>query len=134
MSPDPFFEFAALFHNCHGNLVKLFEGLDMSSQAAIQSMLIHYELGYQTQKVPNIKEYAPKYENSYEIPEYMGKPENIFYWQCGLQCIPHSDLTDQIVFDGGAFNGDSALMFVKDCGCKVVAFEPNTENYNILLN
>ena len=60
----------------------------------------------------------------------------IFYYKHGLKYIPEEvilNLNDKDFIDGGAYIGDSALMFEKYYKPKkIYSFEPNINNYNIL--
>lgn len=50
-----------------------------------------------------------------------------------LELVRPEHKNNIVVFDIGAYNGDDALIFKSDFGCKtVVAFEPSLRNFNIM--
>lgn len=62
--------------------------------------------------------------------------ETIFYYKHGLKCLPNeniNNLEDTDFIDGGAYIGDSALMFENYYQPRqIYSFEPNSKNYEML--
>ena len=93
----------------------------------------HYSL-YTPSELAGAKE-LPTYE------EYRGKfylPENaemetpVWHFHCGLQSLPRTVLNrirGKAVIDGGAYWGDSALVFSEYSPSAIYAFEPQPENH-----
>ncbi len=87
-------------------------------------------------KINSIKKYTSSLKdhiklsiNHYEII--------VFYYHCGLKYLPKhilNDLEGKDIIDGGAYIGDSALLFDKYYKPnKIYAFEPEINNYNHLV-
>lgn len=61
---------------------------------------------------------------------------HVFLYDYGLKFLPQKvllTLKDKDFIDCGAHIGDTALLFSKYTNKKIYAFEPNTENYKVLL-
>ncbi len=81
----------------------------------------------------NISMYYDKYnligEEKLEI--------NVFKYHCGLKFLPthiQNKIKNTIFIDAGAFWGDSSLIFLKYLPNKIISFEPNSHNYQLLCN
>lgn len=60
---------------------------------------------------------------------------NVFKYHCGLKFLPakvQKSLYQTIIIDGGAFFGDSALIFNRYKPANIVCFEPNSVNFQRL--
>jgi len=62
---------------------------------------------------------------------------SVFYYDCGLKLLPPNiilSLKNKDFIDGGAFIGDSSLILERNYDpYKIYAFEPELENFNLLL-
>lgn len=77
-------------------------------------------------------------ESSYQVPESFRFPQGVipekeaFYLAFGLKFLPEQAMQlirGRDVIDGGAYVGDSALLFLANGARTVFGFEPDTRNY-----
>lgn len=77
------------------------------------------------------------FRNKYCIPENEHLEVSVFKFKCGLTMLP-DNITQQIkgrdIIDGGAYWGDSALIFSEYSPNKIYSFEPQPETFEKLLN
>jgi FkbM family methyltransferase len=73
-----------------------------------------------------------KYSSIYKLQGYEKFELNVFKYHCGLKFLPKIDYRGTIAIDVGAFWGDSSLMLSKYDVEKIICFEPNKINYNLL--
>ena len=62
---------------------------------------------------------------------------SVFYNKFGLRYVENTIkdyLRDKTIIDGGAFMGDSAVVFSQYNPCKIYSFEPNSDNFEKLNN
>lgn len=132
------------------------EGVDETSKNTIDILLMRNKNIFPIQKYTNY--YLYNYELIYEEWEKKGQreglPENtirekygiddgvyletpVFKFHCGLCCLP-TEATALVkgrdIIDGGAFWGDSALVFNEYNPRSIHAFEPLRENFNRLIS
>lgn len=91
---------------------------------------------YREEEVFKHMKYMESIKNKYKLPVEIYE-ESIFKYKHGLKFLPQNiikSLNNKDFLDCGAYNGDSALMFVRDYNPKnVYSFEPILSNYNSLL-
>lgn len=74
----------------------------------------------------------------YELYNLMGDEKlevNVFKYHCGLKLLPiaiTNKLYQALIIDGGAFIGDSALIFNRYKPSNILCFEPNSYNFQRL--
>jgi FkbM family methyltransferase len=73
-----------------------------------------------------------KYSSIYKLQGYEKFELNVFKYHCGLKFLPKIDYRGKIAIDVGAFWGDSALILSKYNVDKIICFEPNKVNYDLL--
>jgi len=88
------------------------------------------------QKRLEISEYINDIKKKIKLPvNHYG--HSVFYYHCGLKFLPETllkDLNETDIIDGGAFVGDSAIIFERYYQPnKIYAFEPELRNYNLML-
>lgn len=99
--------------------------------------LYNYEKIYQEWEKAGMREGLAENEirTKYHIAEEVYLETPVFKFHCGLKCIP-SEITELIkekdIIDGGAFWGDSAVIFEEYQPGSIHAFEPMTINYHQL--
>ncbi|MGV3278961.1 FkbM family methyltransferase [Rickettsiales bacterium LUAb2] len=116
--------------------IMLFKLKIPSSQYLIKKSYIYSDL-----EISKIKQEEISSKEHLEIIKKYNLPTNfhleipVFRYHCGLKLLPKS-ITDKIytntVLDGGAYFGDSALIFNKYKPKNIYAFEPCSVNYNFL--
>lgn len=77
-----------------------------------------------------------QYYKLYNLQGFEKLEVNVFKYHCGLKLLPKNilkKLFNTTFIDGGAFWGDSALVFNKYyTPNKIICFEPNSINFNLL--
>lgn len=88
-------------------------------------------------KIKEINKFMITCKKKIKLPIYSYEV-SVFYYLCGLKFLPQeviNNLINKDFIDGGAYIGDSALIFEKYFHPKkIYAFEPELENYNLMLN
>lgn len=88
------------------------------------------------QKRSEISDYINNIKKKIKLPVNHYGP-SVFYYHCGLKFLPKNlikDLIEMDIVDGGAFVGDSAIIFERYYQPnKIYAFEPELKNYNLML-
>jgi FkbM family methyltransferase len=83
-------------------------------------------------KLEQLSNGSYRYDNYY-LPINHFEPQ-IFYEKYGLEKHVSVDkIKDRVILDVGAYIGDSALIFEEYTTNKIYAFEPQPENYNMML-
>ncbi|MFX1320929.1 MAG: FkbM family methyltransferase [Promethearchaeota archaeon] len=104
-----------------------------TNQILIKKKLFTYQEILVKRKTQSIMKH---YRNSFYLP--INKFDlSVFYYKCGLIFIPNpivKNIENKDFIDGGAYIGDSALVFEKFYNPhKIYAFEPELINYNQML-
>ncbi|MHA1491978.1 MAG: FkbM family methyltransferase [Promethearchaeota archaeon] len=132
------------------NIEKTFKDLDKKSMETVKRVLkaINYMYTHNILDVKylfSLKDLIKKREIDIYIQNIKKKlvlsidlyEASIFFYKCGLKFVPLemiSKLRDKDFIDGGAYIGDSALIFEKYYHPKrIYAFEPELINFNLLL-
>ncbi|MFX1392092.1 MAG: FkbM family methyltransferase [Promethearchaeota archaeon] len=88
------------------------------------------------QKRSEISKYVNDIKKRIKLPINYYIP-SVFYYHCGLKFLPKillKDLIETDIIDGGAFVGDSAIIFERYYQPnKIYAFEPESRNYDLML-
>lgn len=134
------------------DIILFTEPLDTKSQETIKTVLermyYHYsndklrkkylftyndELLIQRESIDIMQHYEKKFYFPIRIFEI-----SVFYFKCGLIYVPNNKIQELInkdFIDGGAFVGDTALMFEKFFDPrKIYAFEPEIRNYKYIFD
>lgn len=86
--------------------------------------------------LPEVKKFAENQKLDLQLPIEIYE-NSIFYYDYGLKCLPKkviNSLEGKDFIDGGAYVGDTALMFEKNYNPKnIYAFEPEIKNYAEML-
>ncbi len=87
-------------------------------------------------KKVELKNFFNSIKQTYKLPINFYE-FSVFYYDCGLKFLPSKNLEqikEKDFIDGGAFIGDSALIFEKLYNPKkIYCFEPELRNYNLIL-
>lgn len=79
----------------------------------------------------NVDQFIENFKKDFKLPIERYDP-SVIYYQCGLKFIPariKKGLMNKVFLDGGAFTGDSSLIFEKYYNPKkIFAFEPDFKN------
>ncbi|MFO7795235.1 MAG: FkbM family methyltransferase [Promethearchaeia archaeon] len=114
---------------------KILENLDFMSNHDIVEIIENFmpKMGELMEHLNSIEIIRNKYKLPIEIHE-----EAIFKYKHGLNFIPNDvidNLANKVFLDCGAYMGDSALVFEKDCNAsRIYSFEPVPDNYKYLLD
>jgi FkbM family methyltransferase len=128
----------------------LIKDLDITSQKLFKRIVTHVFYVYthpmlNIAKLLTIKAFKREKELNKFLEDNKRKfnlPKNsysasVFYYHCGLKFVPKKfiqQLNNKDFIDGGAFIGDSALVFERNYKPNtIVAFEPETNNFKQLL-
>jgi len=74
-------------------------------------------------------------ETNYKLPQGIYYEDSIFRYGHGIKLLPKNTLEylkDKDIIDGGAFVGDSAIVFNNYTDKNIYSFEPDTGNFNKL--
>ncbi len=129
---------------------ELKRNLDQQSVELIENILkrVHYIYTHNILKMSElispreVLEHGETIRDMVRDTEFLKIPDNnfdvtVFYYKHGLIYIPRvltERLKNKDFIDGGAYNGDSALMFEKFYQPnQIFSFEPNLRNYNLML-
>ena len=83
----------------------------------------------------NFSNNIPMYYDKYNLSGEEKLEVNVFKYHCGLKFLPkeiQDKIKKTIFIDVGAFWGDSSLIFLKYLPNKIISFEPNYYNYQLL--
>lgn len=101
--------------------------------------LYNYDLIYKDWEKEGMREGLAEEEirKKYKIDDNVPLENPVFKFHCGLKCLPEEvthKIKDRVVLDGGAFWGDSVLIFEEYQPFSIHAFEPMDTNYSQLCN
>jgi len=90
---------------------------------------------FSTEEISEQKEIFSVDKNKYKLPEGYYYEDSIFKYGHGIKILPDNIIKfikDRDIIDGGAFVGDSAIVFNDYTKKNIYSFEPDKSNFNKL--